>query len=231
MSRRWKDIIWIIASISIISIIAGGALRTSRNRINYLEHNWKVARDSLRVQELLNGQLIASRGSYILKEKEMEGMLEMKRGEIKELEKKLHSTLYQLSKAKGKIRIDTIKIPTNVYISEDSTLDISFKVDDEWFSLDGSTWIKYQEASTTINNLEVPLPLTIGLTKDHQFFVTSPNPYIHITDLTSTINEKSLRRSSPFGVGLQVGPGIYWNPINNKIDWGIGFQVGLCYKF
>lgn len=219
----------VLAVLGIGGLFVSNRIKTRNLRV--LEHNLEVALDSLKVIELKNGDLLALRGSYILSEKDMTKQLELSKAEAKDLRKKLGSAIWALSKVKAKVVVDTVEIPSVVYIKDDSTRVVHWNLEDQWMVVCGTTEVRPDSACTVLNSLGMDLPLTIGYSKDHKFFVSTPNPYVQVTDITSTVNIKTIRPRTHWGIGFQAGPGVYWNPTKNSIDWGLGLQFGVSYRF
>ncbi len=195
------------------------------------EQNWKAAMDSVKYYKLENGNLLAERASFILSEQKMCKQLDMSNTELKELKKKLGSTIAQLAKVQSEVRVDSILIPSDpIYISQDSII-APIQYRDSWMTLSGQYNYANGTGLTSIYNLSMDVPLTIGQTKDMQYFVTSSNPYVHVTDIVSTINEKVVPKKKHWGFGVSIGPSIGYDFHHKDIYYGIGGSIGLIYNF
>lgn len=195
------------------------------------EQNWKATKDSLKYFQLANGELMAEKASYILSEQEMLAELAMSKNELKDIKKKLNSTIAALAKAETNIHIDTIYAPTEtIYVGQD-TLASNFTYKDDWLSLAGG--FRYGSGTTTtkINSIDMSVPLTIGLTEDYKYFVSTPNPYVKITDLKSVINEKSVPKRSHWGIGVGIGPSVGYDFHHKDLYYGIGGTLSINYNF
>lgn len=225
---------WLIIAV----LILGGAfiLQTYRTRVKsqeiaLYEHNIAVAKDSMNVLSLKNGQLLAERQTYILSEKEMTAMLELSKQESEDLRKKLGSALSQISKLESEISTDTITVPgENIYITPDSAL-TTFDYKDDWLEFGGQVDWKPDRSSVTIYNIHMSLPLTVGMTEDKKFFATTPNPYVQFTNITSTVNVNNIKKKSYWSFGLNLGPGVYYDFFDKNVSAGIGVQIGINYNF
>lgn len=200
-------------------------------QIAQYEQNWKAAMDSVEYYQLKNGDLLAEREAFILSEAEARELLDMSNAELKDIKKQLGSALATITRLKADVRIDSIYIESDpVYVSVDS-ISIPFTYRDEWMSLAGRTDYGSNKGYTSIYNISTSTPLTIGLAENGKYFVTSPNPYLHITDITSTISEKVVPKKKHWGLGITVGPSIGYDFHHKDIYWGLGGTVGVTYNF
>ena len=74
-------------------------------------------------------------------------------------------------------------------------------------------------------------PLTVGMTKDDKFFVTTPNPYVKFTSINSIQNEKYKPKKKHWGVGVSAGWGVYYDMKSKTLKTGPGATVGVNYNF
>lgn len=199
--------------------------------IEQYEQNWKATNDSLEQYKLSNGQLLAERESFILAERELRAKLGLSETESKELKKKLGSALATITDLKANVRVDTILL-TSVpdTIAPDSICSI-FIYKDDWLALDGSTTFTPSRSFTSLNNIEMSVPLRVGMTEQGKTWVTTPNPYINFTEVTGIINERVVPRKKHWGIGINVGPGLYYDFRSKDIGYGIGAQIGINYNF
>jgi len=93
---------------------------------------------------------------------------------------------------------------------------------------------------TNITNDGMKIKLITGLKKDkdrYEIFVKSDYPGFTVTDIDGAFipTNDPIFGSPPkpkrFGIGLNIGPGIYYNPVNKSIGIGAGVQIGLQYNF
>lgn len=222
---------WIILCLLIGSLLV--SLMGIRNRNQALaiaERNWKIAQDSLVIQELKSGALLAERDAYILSTEAMAQELQLSKSQVRELEKKLHSSWEIISQIQSEAHIDTIEVPVEVSWWGDS-MKINFAYSDRWVVMDGVMCVNPNNSFMMLNNLTLNLPLTVGMTQDKTFFATSDNPYIHFTDIKSAVNLETMKKKKRWTIGLNVGPGIYYDILHNNLGLGVGLQVGLNFNF
>lgn len=93
---------------------------------------------------------------------------------------------------------------------------------------------------TKITHDDMKIKLITGLKKDkdrYEIFIKSDYPGFTVTDIDGAFipTNDPIFGSPPkpkrFGLGLNLGPGIYYNPLNKNINVGIGVQIGLQYNF
>lgn len=195
------------------------------------EQNWKAALDSIEYYQLKNGELLSEKQAFIASEAEARELLNMSQAELKDIKKQLGSALTTITKLKAEVRIDSIYIESKPeYIAVDS-ISIPFTFSDKWLSLSGRTDYGSGKGHTNIYNISTSTPLTVGLAENGKYFVTSPNPYLHITDITSTISEKAVPKKQHWGIGVSVGPSVGYDFRHKDIYYGIGGTIGIIYKF
>lgn len=196
------------------------------------EQNWKATKDSLKYYQLKNGEYMAERASFILSEEEMLKELSMTKDELKDIKKKLNASIAALAKAQAEIRVDTVYTESEIVYIDTDTISSHFSYQDTWLGLAGRFNYGINTGpTTTLNYINMSLPLTIGLTDDYKYFVTTPNPYVHITELTSTINEKSVPKKKHWGIGIGIGPSIGYDFHHKDIYYGLGGTLSINYNF
>ena len=182
LKKNWKNIVllFFIVVICILTI----SLSKSNNSLYNAETNIKALTDSIHSYKLENGELLTSKYGLIVEKEELTKHLEITEKEKKDLEKKLNSSLAYIAELKTSVRIDTIHTIDSIFIDKNDVTNINFKYTDEWVYLDGSTKFKdIKDSKTTINTININTPLKVGLTEDNQFFATTPNPYVKISDI------------------------------------------------
>lgn len=195
------------------------------------EQNWKAAMDSVEYYQLKNGDLLAEREAFIASEAEARALLDMSNAELKDIKKQLGSALATITKLKAEVRIDSIYIESEPeHIAPDS-ISIPFTYNDQWLSLSGRTDYGSGKGYTNIYSISTSTPLTVGLAENGKYFVTSPNPYLHITDITSTISDKVVPKKQHWGIGVSVGPSVGYDFRSKDLYYGIGGTIGIIYKF
>lgn len=192
------------------------------------EQNWIAANDSVEYYKLKNGELMAERASYIMSESNMKRQLDMSDSEIKDLKNQLGAALSQIAKIESAVRIDSIYISTVPDTISCDTISAPFSYKDNWLSLSGRFEYGSGIARTMLGNIDLPLPLTVGTSENNKFFVSTPNPYVRITEINSVL---APQKKSHFKVGLNVGPSLGWDILNNRPYAGLGVSVGVNYNF
>lgn len=93
---------------------------------------------------------------------------------------------------------------------------------------------------TNITTDGMKIKLITGLKKDkdkYEIFIKSDYPGFTVTELDGAFipTNDPIFGSPPkpkrFGLGVNLGPGIYYNLINKNINIGVGIQIGLQYNF
>lgn len=200
-------------------------------QIAQYEQNWKAAQDSVEHYRLKNGELLAERQSFVLSESELRSQLDMSKDEIKDLKKKLGSALAQVAKVQSEVRIDSIYIESTPTIVAVDTLSAPISFKDNWLTLNGQVDYGSGKVRTNLYNISMSAPLTIGTAENGKFFVSTSNPYLHITDITSVISEKVVPKRGHWSIGISIGPSVGYDFHHKDIYWGMGGMVGLQYNF
>lgn len=195
------------------------------------EQNWMAAQDSVEHYRLKNGELLAERQSFVLSESELRSQLDMSKDEIKDLKKKLGSALAQVTKVQSEVRIDSIYIESTPTIVTVDTLSAPISFSDKWLALNGQVDYGSGKVRTNLYNISMSAPLTIGTAENGKFFVSTSNPYLHITDITSVISEKVVPKHRHWSIGVSAGPSVGYDFHHKDIYWGIGGMIGLQYNF
>lgn len=225
----------LVAFIALISLAGTFIFLYHRNTVKsqdiaQYEHNWKAARDSIEYYKLANDDLMAEKRAFIVSEAEARELLNMSQAELKDIKKQLGSALATITKLKAEVRIDSIYIESEPMVSNDSIF-IPFTFKDEWLTLSGQSEYHSGKAFTNIYNITTSTPLTIGLSETGKYYVVTPNPYLHVTDITSTISEKVIPKKKRWGIGVGIGPSVGYDFHHKDIYYGIGGTVGITYNF
>lgn len=101
-------LISIIEFVIFIGIIVWGYNKMN-DELNISEQNLKAYKNQIKDLELKNGELIRVRDSYILEIDQLQENFDISKQEVKELQKKLNSSLAYISKIESEIKIDTIR--------------------------------------------------------------------------------------------------------------------------
>lgn len=225
---------WILLGIEALMFIGLiiGVKSCDNAKINDIEQNLLASRDTIEMLHMKNGELVYEKSLYILKEKELLNQLEMTKKELDDVKKQIGQPVV-ITKVETELQYDTIWSTKDSIIYRDKETIALFRYDDEWLSFDGKTYINDSTSRTQINNINIPVPLTIGITEDYKFFASSKNPHLTITEINgAVIKDKSLNQQKKrwsHGISLSVGP--QYNIINRNIDIGIQLGYGFHYNF
>jgi uncharacterized lipoprotein YehR (DUF1307 family) len=207
IKKYWKDILLIVFLIVVVLLLKVN--NNTKNEVERWQGNYHTAIDSVNVIKTKNDELIYERDNFRLNYEELDKQSQQ---EIKKLEKELNKQITYISKLEANIKIDTLIIKDSVYIN-DGVTHIAFNYKDDWFKISGST-ILDNDTTTSINNIHMLVPLTLGLSQDDNIssiFVTTENPYVSFTniegtDLSNTPQSfKHWRWSAKFGFDFQYG--------------------------
>lgn len=237
IKKYCKDLLLIVLIILTTSFIMSTSC-TSR-KLQIAENNITALTDTISMYKLKNGDLLYEKQGYIAKKCELEKYIGVCESDIKELEKKLGSALYTISKMEANVHIDTIHMVDSVYIIDNDEVHNSFSYSDEWLTLSGTTIYKNCVFDTRLNSVNMSVPLKIGMTEDQQWFATTSNPYVSFSSIEGANIEKSKQKrfslSIHAGVGLSYGYGMSGSADGLiRSGWFFGPAVhigaGISYK-
>lgn len=230
-----KTIIFMILEAIIFIGIIVCISQCSSRKINVLDQNLLAAQDEIELIRLENGNLLADKAAYIVKEKELSEILSITKEEKNYIEKKLKDKISYISELEMSFKPDTIDtIEDSIIYKNDSTeLNIKFRYEDKWFSFNGNTCYKDGISKTSIYDINIPLPLRVGLTNSYTIFVESKNPYAKIIDIEGAVIDGSnlYKKKSKWNLGVHGGFGVNYGIINKKVDIGPYIGVGITYNF
>ena len=196
---------------SLVVVILLGICIYLGNELRYVNQNLKAAKGQVEQLVLENGEIVAIRDSYISSYNEIKEQLELSNKEIRSLKKKLGEKPKTITKIETVIKYDTIQ-PIQ------TTQPNLFNYKDDWVSF------HLDIDKPLISNLSINAPLKVGMTKD-KVFVYSDNPYLNITSV-----ENHIKKPSRWSVGLQMGTGLTYDILQNRVGLGLYVGVGLEYK-
>lgn len=233
-----KSILWFLIEIVVFLLILASVWGYLNNKLDNSEQNLKAARGRIEQVELMNGELLSARDSYIASINDLEELLDITKQEVKDIQRQLDSKVAYISRLESEVNIQYIEVVKDsiVYVNNADDIITYFHYSDKWISFDGKNEIKRKpnfDYNTTLSNININTPLTIGLTNDYQFFVTSPNPYVTFTNIDgAVINNSILRpRKKRFNWGLQLGFGTTYDIVDNDIAVGPYAGVGAEFNF
>lgn len=217
--NHWKDILMAIIGIACIALMMSTTCTSRRNDV--LENNIKALNDTVKTYQLKNGELMYEKQGFIAEKKELELYIDIKEKEVKDIEKKLGAALATISKLEGQINVDTLPMQDSIVHVQDTTI-IHFYYSDNWLKMDGTTIYKDPFICTTLNNMNMRVPVKVGTSVDNKWFVTTDNPYITFTSVEGANLEKA--KPKRWSIGIQGGVG-------GIFGWGIsGTQDGIVHS-
>lgn len=223
----------IVEAMIFIGVISFG-YNIMSDKLDTSERNLATYKGKVEQLELKNGELLTARDSYILDKSQLEEELQVTKKEVKELEKKLNSSLAYIAQIKTEVRIDTIEIVRDSIIYKgDNISKVLFEYNDEWFSIKGITDLTNPTPITSLYNINMLVPLTMGLTNDYKLFIQSPNPYVYFTDMDgAAVNGSILApKKKKWNFSLQGGMGICYDIISKNIGVGPYGGMGISFNF
>lgn len=231
--NKTNAIIIIVMEAILFCLFFGFILVSKTDDINRLDQNLKASKSQIEQLELKNGDLISSRDLYIAKESELTSILDITKQEVKDLKKKLGSSLTYISDIQSKIEFDTIEVIKDsiIYISPNSIKN-KFEYTDEWVNIGGESIMDLKDSvsRTSINKLDINVPLRTGLTDNYKIFIQSDNPYINFTSIEGAVLDKSkLNKKQRWSHGISLGVGVQYGIINKRFD--VGPQIGYSLHF
>lgn len=219
----------IIACLMAIVCAMGFHINNLNERNERIEQNYKAAQDSIKILYMDNEYLLYEKDAYILKESELQDQININQEEIKEIKKKLKTSIDYISKIDGLVKVDTIYMNDTIYY-KDSIPTIHFGYKDDWLTLNGSTTLLNNTSKTSIHNIQVPILVETGLTEDYNIFVKTNNPYVTIQNIDGAII-KDRKFNIDYHHELQVGIGFQYGLFNNQIDFGPQIGYGFIIEF
>ena len=229
---------YIIEAVIFITIIAG-VWGYYGNKLSVSDQNIKALKGNIEVIELQNKELLYSRDSYVATINDLEELLNISKKEAKDIQRQLDAKIAYIAKLEQESRIEYVEVIKDsiIYIDNSTNhLIASFHYEDEWLSLNGENEFHLGENfdyKTTLRNIRMTTPLTVGLTDDYKIFVSTPNPYVMFGDIEGTVIDKSIvkPRKKRFGWGLQVGVGAMYDVLDKDIAVGPYGGLGVHVNF
>lgn len=202
-------------------------------KIETLDQNLLASRDKIETLTLENGNLISERSAYILKNKELEEILNITKQEKKDIERKLNDKIAYISTIESNIQVDTLELVDTVIIKDSSVVNIKFNYDDKWLKFSGGTYYKNGKSKTTIFDININTPLKVGLTNNYTIFVESDNPYLNITNVEGAVIDGSslYPKKKRWNLSLHGGIGVHYGLFGQTVDVGPYIGAGVSYNF
>lgn len=244
--KTYKYPIIIIGLLLLIIVGMGFGLRALSNQKIITKQNLDAAMDTLKVERLKNGELIASKESYVAKIKELENYIGVTEAEMKAMKKSLNDNIMYVGKLEALIKLkdDAITSKDTVVVIDSSMVQAPWRFSDgEWYMVAGKTVISGNSAVSSLDSLSMNVNLKVGLTDEWRIFVTSKNPYLSVGELEGAVLDENYylkkRKKQRFTVSANVGiQGGYYVGFDTKDKElyrgpgvGIGLGVGVSYNF
>ena len=227
---------YIIEAIIFIAIIAG-VCGYYNNKLNISDQNIKAITGQVTALEMNNKELLYSRDSYIATIDDLNNLLEISKREAKEIQRQLDSKIAYIAKIEQNVKIEYVEVVKDsiVYITNDKLI-ASFHYQDDWLSFNGENEFQFGENfdyTTTIRNIKMNTPLTVGLTEDYKIFVTSPNPYLSFSNIEGAVIDESIikPKKKRLSWGLQIGVGAMYDIIDKDVAVGPYGGLGVEINF
>lgn len=231
MQRNSIITLFIEAAIFIGIIMFG--INYYNNQLDISDQNLKAYKGQLEQVEMKNGELVAIRDSYILKTKDLQEQFDLSQKEIRDLKRKLGSSLAYIAELESNIKIDTIVTIKDTIIYKDKETDIKFLYQDDWLSFNGETILFNNESNTKLSNININIPLKVGLSNDYQIFVQSDNPYVNFSSIEGAVIDGSKFRPKKkrWNIGIYGGFGIHYDMPTKSFGYGPQLGVGVSIGF
>ena len=239
ISDNKRSILWFLIEIVVFLLILTSVWGYFNNKLDDSEQNLKAAKGYITQVELKNGELLSARDSYIASINDLEELLDITKQEVKDIQRQLDSKVAYISKLESQTRIEYIEVVRDSIIYVDNATNhiiTPFHYRDEWISFNGKNEFKFEpefDYTTSISNININTPLTVGLTNDYQIFVTTTNPYVSFDNIEGAVIDKSVLkpRKKRFNWGLQLGFGATYDIIDKDIAVGPYAGVGAEFNF
>lgn len=227
-----KSLIWMIIEALILLMVLSFVWNHYDNKLDISEQNLIASRSKLEELTLENGNLLFEKDSYILKIKDLETEIGVSKKEIKNLQRKLDSSVAYIAKIEGQYKMDTVYTVKDslIYVNNDNYI-AKFSYKDKWFSINGENDIsinnkKIDNINTNLYDIIMNASLTIGITDSYKFFIETDNPYLNINNVNSSAIENSIMipKKKRFNFGFQMGMGLSYDLFSKS--WGVGPYAG-----
>lgn len=225
--KYWKDILLIVFLIVIILLLKVN--NNTKEEVERWQDNYHTAVDSVNVIKTKNNELIFERDNYKLNYDELDKQSQQK---VRQLENELDKQIKYISKLEGNVKIDTLLVKDSIYIKDNMT-HVGFDYTDEWLKLSGTTLLD-KDTTTTINNLHMNVPLTLGLTQDgnkSSIFVSTNNPYITFSNIEGAELSNTPQSFKHWRWNVQFGFDFQYGILNKTLDNTPYVETGLEYVF
>lgn len=227
---------YLIEAVIFIAIIAGLWGYYDR-KLDISDQSLLAFRGKLEQVELKNGELLSSRDSYVATINDLEELLGIAKQEVRDMQRQLNSKIAYIVKLEQNTRVEYIEVVKDsiVYINNNNAI-AKFHYTDKWITLIGENEFTLGgefDCKTTLRNIQMNTPLTVGLTNDYKIFVKSENPYVNFSSIEGAVIDKQalLPRKKRFGWGLQLGIGAMYDVVDKNVAVGPYAGLGVELNF
>lgn len=233
---NWPTIT-VISIMTVVIVILSVVIAKINDSRSIIDQNFRAAKDSLRIERLSNGELIASRDSYVAKVKNLEDYIDVTDAELKAIRKNLDDNVAYIGKLETLIEIKDklLECRDTIVIVDSSTVRAKWSFGDEWYTVKGFTDVKGRESRSTLEKFAVRTPLKVGVSENYRIFVTSPNPYLSITELEGAVLDEDIflkkRKKQRFTFSLQAGYYVGYDLVDKGVFTGPGAGIGVSFNF
>lgn len=229
---------YLIEAVIFIAIIAGIWGYYDR-KLDISDQNLSVFKGRLEQVELKNGELLASRDSYIATINDLEELIGVTKQEVRDIQRQLNSKVAYIAELEQNTKIEYIEVVKDSIIYVDNSAQkviVSFHYNDNWLNFNGENEFALGgefDCKTTLRNIQMNTPLTVGLTNDYKIFVKSENPYVNFSSIEGAVIDNSVLkpRKTRFSWGLQAGIGAMYDVIDKGAVVGPYVGVGVGFNF
>ena len=229
---------YLIEAVIFIAIIAGIWGYYGR-KLDISDQNLSVFKGRLEQVELKNGELLASRDSYIATINDLEELIGVTKQEVRDMQRQLNSKVAYIAELEQNTKIEYIEVVKDSIIYIDNSAQkviVSFHYNDNWLNFNGENEFALGsefDCKTTLCNIQMNTPLTVGLTNDYKIFVKSENPYVNFSSIEGAVIDKQslLPRRKRFGWGLQLGIGAMYDVVDKNVAVGPYAGLGIELNF
>lgn len=230
-----KSWILLIIEALVFILLFGSITKCNNDKIDNLERNIYAYKDTIEYVEMQNGELMAMKESLILSESEAREELDITKKEFKDIKKKLDSDVAYIAKLESQIGLkDTVWMKPDTVFIKNGISTKTFNWSDDWATIRASvSGESIADASMSIINLNMKVPVTIGLSDNYTFWIKSPNPYAAFTSIKSAVIENSSvkKKEKRFHHGIYVGFGVQYGLFGKQWDFGPQAGYALMYNF
>jgi hypothetical protein len=257
MNKLWeeyrRDLVYIGIIVVIILLLLRQCNSTAdaKREKKIADQNVYALNDSIKVIKNKAGELQYEKGLLIADKKNLESLnADLK----KELDKQKGKVFYLQQVVADLRNQPPVYIPTTEYVYPNGDRSFQWAYDtifspgnsralsgESFFVIDTTNnKYKIKPLYTNITKDNMSIKITTGLLKKddkYEIFVKSDYPGFSISQLDGAFiptNDKIFGtppKPKRFGLGVNIGPGIFYNAIKQNIGAGIGVQVGIQYNF